>query len=94
MNIYSKEDVGHYSDCAIYNEPAFKKGKCNCGFKDRMRKLKAKKIIFNNISNEMKQLNRSFIVNSKAFNHTIDNMLEECEILRNLYYKEMKSNES
>ena len=21
----------HYSDCAVYNEPAYPKGKCNCG---------------------------------------------------------------
>lgn len=23
--------VEHYSSCAIYNEPAFPKGECNCG---------------------------------------------------------------
>lgn len=23
---------GHRSDCAIYNEPAYPKGECNCGF--------------------------------------------------------------
>lgn len=25
------EEVHHYSDCAIHNEPAFPKGECNCG---------------------------------------------------------------
>lgn len=27
----SEIDDEHYSSCAVYNEPAFPKGKCDCG---------------------------------------------------------------
>ncbi len=31
------DDLLHWSDCAIYNEPAYPAGPCSCGLEDRMR---------------------------------------------------------
>jgi len=31
--------LGHRSDCAIYNEPAFPAGKCDCGFLDNIQEV-------------------------------------------------------
>jgi len=30
----------HLSDCAVYNEPAFRNEKCNCGYEENIKWLK------------------------------------------------------
>ena len=32
------KDLFHWSDCAIYNAPAYPVGKCDCGYEDRLRR--------------------------------------------------------
>jgi len=48
-------------------------------------KDQVKKIILNNMHNEIKHLDWFFIKKPEAFNRTIDNMLEEISELRKLY---------
>ena len=48
-------------------------------------KEEVKKIILNNMHQEVKHLDWFFIKKPKAFNRTIDNMLEELSELRKLY---------
>lgn len=48
-------------------------------------KEKVRKIILNNMHNEVKYLHWFFGVKPKAFNRTIDNMLEEISELKKLY---------
>ncbi len=46
---------------------------------------KVEKIITNNMKEELKHLDWFFGIKPKAFNRTIDNMLEEIHTLRELY---------
>ena len=46
---------------------------------------KIEKIITDNLHNEIKHLDWFFGVKPKAFNRTIDNMIEEIDTLRKLY---------
>jgi hypothetical protein len=36
--LFDKDYVGHWSDCAVYNEPAFPQTECNCGWSKSQRK--------------------------------------------------------
>ena len=48
---------GHSSDCAIYNEPAFRNKPCNCGFEDRQKKeIKRLKEYANNLEKKLDEI--------------------------------------
>jgi len=34
------KDLFHWSDCAIYSEPAYPAGECNCGYKEKLKRRK------------------------------------------------------
>lgn len=51
----------HYSDCAIYNEPAYPAKPCDCGFEDRLTQYYKQKI---RERNEILEVSRAAILDA------------------------------
>lgn len=55
--VKKEENLCHFSDCAIYNEPAFRNRPCDCGLEDRLnKKIKRLKGYANNLEKKLDEI--------------------------------------
>ena len=51
------ENNEHFSDCAIYNEPAFRNKPCDCGYEDRqIEKIEELKEYIDNLEKKLDEI--------------------------------------